>query len=137
MVVNVQGDLPTIDPAAVQASILPLSNPGVDIARGSVEIKLNVADPPAYLLQDMTVSVDLEVGRSDDALSVPARAVHDALSQAPWVMGIANGRAVRKPVTLGLRGDAAMEIKAGLNLGDVTIPVASGVVAGQRVRAAR
>ena len=38
VVVNVQGDLPTIDPAAVQASILPLSIPGVDIATIAVEI---------------------------------------------------------------------------------------------------
>lgn len=38
VVVNVQGDLPTIDPAAVQASILPLSRPGVDIATIAVEI---------------------------------------------------------------------------------------------------
>ncbi len=38
VVVNVQGDLPTIDPRAVQASILPLSNPAVDIATLAVEI---------------------------------------------------------------------------------------------------
>ncbi|PSC06212.1 3-deoxy-manno-octulosonate cytidylyltransferase [Alsobacter soli] len=32
VVVNVQGDLPTIDPRAIQAAILPLANPLVDIA---------------------------------------------------------------------------------------------------------
>ena len=32
VVVNVQGDLPTIDPAAIAASILPLADPAVDIA---------------------------------------------------------------------------------------------------------
>jgi 3-deoxy-manno-octulosonate cytidylyltransferase (CMP-KDO synthetase) len=32
VVVNVQGDLPTIDPAAIAASIVPLSDPTVDIA---------------------------------------------------------------------------------------------------------
>jgi 3-deoxy-D-manno-octulosonate cytidylyltransferase len=32
VVVNVQGDLPTIDPAAIAASIIPLSDPAVDIA---------------------------------------------------------------------------------------------------------
>jgi 3-deoxy-manno-octulosonate cytidylyltransferase (CMP-KDO synthetase) len=32
VVVNVQGDLPTIDPAAIVASIVPLSDPAVDIA---------------------------------------------------------------------------------------------------------
>lgn len=32
VVVNVQGDLPTIDPAALRASLLPLADPNVDIA---------------------------------------------------------------------------------------------------------
>ncbi|MGO4525525.1 3-deoxy-manno-octulosonate cytidylyltransferase [Microvirga sp. 2MCAF35] len=32
VIVNVQGDLPTIDPAAIAASIVPLSDPAVDIA---------------------------------------------------------------------------------------------------------
>lgn len=32
IIVNVQGDLPTIDPRAIAASILPLSDPEVDIA---------------------------------------------------------------------------------------------------------
>jgi 3-deoxy-manno-octulosonate cytidylyltransferase (CMP-KDO synthetase) len=32
VVVNVQGDLPTIDPAAIAASIVPLSDPAVDVA---------------------------------------------------------------------------------------------------------
>jgi HlyD family secretion protein len=79
--------------------------------------------------------VDVEVGRSDDALMLPARSVHDAISTAPWVMGLRNGRAVKIPVTLGLRGDAAVEIKTGMNLGDAAIPVASLIAVGQRVRA--
>ena len=32
VVVNVQGDLPTIDPGAIASSILPLSDPAVDLA---------------------------------------------------------------------------------------------------------
>lgn len=32
IIVNVQGDLPTIDPAAIAASIAPLSDPAVDLA---------------------------------------------------------------------------------------------------------
>jgi 3-deoxy-manno-octulosonate cytidylyltransferase (CMP-KDO synthetase) len=31
-IVNVQGDLPTIEPAAIQAAVEPLKDPGVDIA---------------------------------------------------------------------------------------------------------
>ncbi len=38
VVVNVQGDLPTIDPMAIAASVPPLSNPLVDIVTLAVEI---------------------------------------------------------------------------------------------------
>ena len=37
-VINVQGDLPTLDPATIQASLRPLENPDVDIATLAVEI---------------------------------------------------------------------------------------------------
>jgi 3-deoxy-manno-octulosonate cytidylyltransferase (CMP-KDO synthetase) len=39
VVVNVQGDLPTIDPRAIAASVPPLSNPAVDIATLAAEIR--------------------------------------------------------------------------------------------------
>ena len=39
-VVNVQGDLPTIDPQVIRASLLPLTNPEVDIATLVAEIKV-------------------------------------------------------------------------------------------------
>nr|WP_272214250.1 3-deoxy-manno-octulosonate cytidylyltransferase [Marinicella sp. W31]MDC2878679.1 3-deoxy-manno-octulosonate cytidylyltransferase [Marinicella sp. W31] len=37
-IINVQGDLPTLDPATIQASLRPLENPDVDIATLAVEI---------------------------------------------------------------------------------------------------
>lgn len=39
IIVNVQGDLPTIDPKAIAASVPPLANPAVDIATLAVEIR--------------------------------------------------------------------------------------------------
>ncbi|TIP33407.1 MAG: HlyD family efflux transporter periplasmic adaptor subunit, partial [Mesorhizobium sp.] len=47
-------------------------NPSVDITRASVEVKLTVSDPPAYLRQDMTTSVDIAVARRPSTLIVPA-----------------------------------------------------------------
>ncbi len=38
VVVNVQGDLPTIDPAVIRAALAPLDDPAVDIATLGVEI---------------------------------------------------------------------------------------------------
>lgn len=38
VIVNVQGDLPTIDPASIRAALAPLGEPAVDIATLTVEI---------------------------------------------------------------------------------------------------
>jgi 3-deoxy-manno-octulosonate cytidylyltransferase (CMP-KDO synthetase) len=39
IIVNVQGDLPTIDPQTIHAALRPLENPSVDIGTLTVEIK--------------------------------------------------------------------------------------------------
>jgi len=110
-------------------------NPGVDAQRGTVEVKLRVPQPPAYLKQDMTVSADIEVGRSAGALTVPARAVHDAAGGAPWVLRLNGGHAERRAVTLGLRGNGVAEIRSGLAEGDtVVVANSADVAAGDRVR---
>ncbi|MBI5262387.1 MAG: efflux RND transporter periplasmic adaptor subunit [Bradyrhizobium sp.] len=116
------------------AAVITYINPGIDISRASVEVKLTVADPPAYLRQDMTVSVDIEVAAKNDALVLPVRSVHDILSGQPWVLGIKDGRAVKRPVKVGLRGNSHIEIVEGLSAGEVAIPQNSRVVTGQRVR---
>jgi len=117
------------------AAVVSYINPGIDIARASIEVKLTVADPPDYLRQDMTVSVDIEVAAKEQALLLPGRSVHDVLSGQPWVLGINGGRAVKRPVLLGLRGNSHIEILDGMAENDVAIPQNAGVLTGQRVRA--
>ena len=119
------------------AAAITYINPGVDISHASVEVKLTVADPPDYLRQDMTVSVDIEVAARDDALILPLRSVHDVLSGNPWVLGVKDGRAVQRPVKIGLHGNSQVEITDGLAAGDVAIPQSSGILTGQRVRPVR
>ncbi len=67
-------------------AIVTYLNPGIDATRGAVEVKLRVANPPVYLRQDMTVSVDIETARRDNARVIPAGALRDATSSEPWVM---------------------------------------------------
>jgi HlyD family secretion protein len=111
-------------------------NPSVDPLRGSVEVKLNVPSPPAHLRQDMTVSIDIEVARRVRTLVVPIEAVHDNTSAEPWVTLIANNRAIRQPVRLGLRGGGKVEILSGIRAGDQILASTSTLIAdGARVRA--
>ena len=110
-------------------------NPGVDATRGSVAVKLNVPSPPDYLRQDMTVSVDIEVARLANALSLVPEAIRDAAGAAPWVMAVAEGRALKRRVKLGVRGDARVEILDGLVEGDLVLRATGNTVPeGARVR---
>jgi len=110
-------------------------NPSVDITRASVEVKLDVTEPPSFLRQDMTVSVDIEVGRRNDVTVIGTRYLHDLQTDTPWVLTVSNGRAAKRNVKLGLRGLNDAEIIDGLTMGDKIIPSLSGVVSGQRIRA--
>jgi HlyD family secretion protein len=123
-------------PAQKFAAELVYINPGVDAQRGTVEVKLRVPDPPAYLRQDMTVSVDIEIERRPGALSLPADGVRDAAGPAPWVLAVQDGKAVRRNVRVGLRGEGAVEIVEGLAEGERVVPAGNPVRAGQRVRPA-
>lgn len=117
------------------AAELVYINPAVDPLRGSVEVKLRVPDPPPYLVQDMTASVDIEVARKADTVYVPAETVRDVNGPQPWVLAVRGFRAVRQPVKLGLRGDNRIEILDGVEAGDELIPATNALVkAGQRVR---
>jgi HlyD family secretion protein len=92
---------------------------------------------PAHLRPDMTVSVNVEVGRRADALVVPAESIRDAAT-APWVLRVVDGRAERRPVRVGLRGEGMIEVVDGLAPGDaVVLPAAGAVEVGARVRARR
>ena len=97
-----------------------------------MEARCDVTEPPAYLVPDMTVSLEIEVGRHDKVLTVPSERVRDA-STAPWLLVARNGRAVKQVITLGVRGNGASEIKNGVKEGEQVLPE-TGVSPGDRVR---
>lgn len=111
--------------------------PGVDAQRGAVEVKLALdAPPPAFLREDMTLSVSVETGRRDQALVLPLQAlqaVKEGVAHAR-VLVLQGRTAVPQTVQVGLRTLEAAEITQGLQAGDVVLlPPAQP---GQRVRAA-
>jgi HlyD family secretion protein len=109
--------------------------PAVDRQRGSIEVRLRVPDPPDTLRPDMTVSVDLTVASTKNALTVPTDAIRDGASAAPWVFVVDGGRVVRRDVTLGIAGEGQSEIASGVSEGDlVALAAAQALEPGQRVR---
>jgi 3-deoxy-manno-octulosonate cytidylyltransferase (CMP-KDO synthetase) len=76
-IVNLQGDLPTLDPAAIAACLAPLADPGIDIATLASEItdpeeagNPNVVKAVADLGRDRPVAVARDFRRHIDGTGV-------------------------------------------------------------------
>jgi HlyD family secretion protein len=110
-------------------------NPGIDLQRASVEVKLRVPEPPAYLSQDMTISVDIEVAKRPNALVVPAASLRGMKSDKPWVMKAGGRHATHQPVKVGLVSVGKAEILGGLKEGDLVLPASAAIKDGARIRA--
>ncbi len=65
VVINVQGDLPTLDPSLIRAALEPLGNPAVDIATLVAQIKSEEeADSPNVVKVAVGYAPDQRVGRA-------------------------------------------------------------------------
>ena len=89
-------------PFAAQVSQIA---PSIDPQRGTVDVRLRVAEPPTFLRQDMTVSVNIQTGQQEQAVVVPNDALTSPDSLHPIVWVVEQDRAVRRHA-LGLRGMA-------------------------------
>ena len=77
IVVNVQGDLPTIEPAAIRAALLPLADAAVDIATLAAEIKVPAERVNPHVVK--VVGTPVAPGR--------LRALYFTRATAPWGEG--------------------------------------------------
>lgn len=109
--------------------------PAVDAQRGSVEVKLAPGQaPPAFLREDMTLSVEVLTGERAAALVLPLSGLRDEATPGHgtvWV--VADGRVQARAVQLGLRTLDAAEVLAGVAEGEQVL-VGPGAPPGQRVR---
>jgi HlyD family secretion protein len=117
--------------AAVVTEIAPL----VDRQRGTVEVKLAVTTPPAFLRNDMTASAEIRIAEQAQALLLPATAVQDADGEA-WVWRVVDGAVQRQAVTVGLRDRELIQIRSGLAAGEQVVAGTATLQDGQRVRRA-
>lgn len=119
----------------VAATVLSIA-PAIDAQRGAVEVKFSLDQPPpAFLREDMTLSVEVETARRDRALVLPARALRSA-SAGEAVLVADGGRAVERAVRTGIRTLDAVEILAGVSEGEEVL-LAPALKAGNPVRPQR
>ena len=97
--------------------------PVVDPQRGAIEVKFTLAqDPPAFLREDMTLSVEVETGRRERTLVLPLAALRGAVADDRATVLVAHdGRVQERSVRLGLRTLDAAEVLDGLHTGDAVL----------------
>lgn len=116
------------------ARVLSIS-PLVDAQRGAVEVKFSLPQaPPAFMREDMTLSLEVETARRAQALVIPVDALRgdDPAAAAVWLAR--DGRVEQRTVRLGLRTLESVEVLDGLAAGD-TVLVGTAPAPGARVRA--
>ena len=132
-----QGAMVVADAFAGQrfaARVLSIA-PSVDAQRGAIEVKFALEQqPPAFLREDMTLSVEVETGRRARALLLPLRALRtQSAGESATVLVADSGRAQVRTVRLGLRSLSAVEVLEGLAEGDEVL-LGGTVKAGDRIR---
>lgn len=121
-------------PTRVFDATVALIAPAVDPTQGTIEVRLQVPDPPDFLLPDMTVSVNLETGKKAGARVLPETAVQGLGTDEPWVGVVREGRLERQPIDVGLRAGAYVEVIAGVDDGSIVVASPDLDAIGSRVR---
>ena len=106
--------------------------PSVDTARGTIDVHLDLKEPAELLRQGMTVSVNIETGRREQALVLPNDALRSRDGERARVLRVRDGKVEQVDVRLGLLGTALSEILDGLQAGDRVL--AAEAEEGRRVR---
>ena len=106
----------------LSARVLSIA-PAVDAQRGAIEVKFSLDKaPPAFLREDMTLSVEVETAKRERALVLPLGALRSQTgSTSATVLIMQKGHARVKPVRLGLRTLDAAEVLEGLAQGDIVL----------------
>ncbi len=109
--------------------------PAVDAQRGAIEVKFAlVGDVPAFLREDMTLSIEVETGSRARALVVPIAALTTGLDPTRATLRVVqDGRIEEREVRLGLRTLGAAEVRSGLADGEAVV-LRPSLPDGTRVR---
>jgi membrane fusion protein, multidrug efflux system len=95
-------------------------DPIVDVTGRAIRLRARIPNPKNELSAGLFARVQLVVERRENALLVPESAIF-ARDQKQFVYRIVDGRAVRTSVELGQRRPGQVEIRSGLDAGDVVV----------------
>jgi RND family efflux transporter MFP subunit len=92
----------------------------IDPTTGTIKLRAEFANADGSLWPGQFVTIQLRVGLTAGAVTVPPRAVKQGL-EGPFVFRVADGKAQVVPVTTGYASPDAIVITKGLAAGDVVV----------------
>jgi membrane fusion protein, macrolide-specific efflux system len=113
--------LPGVTASGEVTQIEPVASTSNNVVQYPVTVSFT--EVPDQVRLGQTATVEVVVGQADDVVTVPSTAVSTSGGQTT-VTVLRNGRPIRTPVEVGVRGTALTEIKSGVSEGDQIVPPA-------------
>lgn len=95
-------------------------DPVVSLPGRTITVKAQVPNPKRELQAGMFIEARLQTAVRPDAVVIPEDAVTPMQGQM-WVWVVANGKAERRAVTLGIRNPGVVEVREGIQAGDQVV----------------
>ena len=107
----------------------------LDPATRTIPVRIDLPNAKGLLKPEMYADAEIELGRSDPALVVPAEAVQDVRGEPVVFVQTAPDRFEPRPVRTGKTWDQSYEILSGLEPGDKVVVEAAFVLKSEFLKA--
>jgi Cu(I)/Ag(I) efflux system membrane fusion protein len=102
--------------------------PQINTATRSTRVRTELPNPDGLLLADMYADVSIETGTPEPVVAVPDDAVIDTGTRQSVILDRGAGRLEPREVKVGVRGDGYVEIKEGVEPGDLVVMSANFLI---------
>lgn len=107
-------------PDVVLEGVVATVNTRINPATRAVTVRAELANKEGLLRPGMFLTVDLAYGAKDGALLIPEEAIV-AVDDGMFVFAIVDGKAERRPITIGRRRPGQAEVTSGLAAEDIVV----------------
>jgi membrane fusion protein, copper/silver efflux system len=101
----------------------------LEMATRTGKVRIEVENPEHRIKHEMFADVDIDTGAGDAKhLAVPTSAVIDSGNRQVVIVDRGEGRFEPRPVKLGIRGEAYVEVRGGLKAGEKVVVAANFLI---------
>jgi RND family efflux transporter MFP subunit len=108
----------------------------LDPATRTVKVRVDIPNPDGRLKPEMYANTEIEIGRTDPVVVVPAEAIQDARGQAVVFVQVAEDQFEARPVVTGRTLDGATEVLSGVQPGERIAVRATFILKSEFLKAA-